>query len=164
MPINFVSGDIFLNEYSVRALAHGCNCQGVMGAGIAVRFKKDYPEMYDEYRRRCKASPRQFNLGDAFLWKDNEKPFVFNLGTQEKPGRHATYHAVEKSLVNMLSQAEMEGITSIAIPRIGSGYGGLEWKNVREITEKVFENWSGTLVVYEGYKPEQSSRTKFTFS
>ncbi len=104
MPINFVSGDIFLNEYDVQALAHSCNCQGVMGAGIAVRFKKDYAEMFDEYRRRCKATPRQFNLGDAFLWKDKDKPSVFNLGTQEKPGRHATYQAVEESLVNMLRQ------------------------------------------------------------
>ena len=154
MPIKYVSGDIFLNQHNVQAFAHGCNCQGVMGAGIAVRFKKDYPEMFNEYRRLCKSKPRQFNLGDAFLWKEQGKPFVFNLGTQESPGRHATYQAVEKSLVSMISQAEVEGITSISIPRIGSGYGGLKWEKVREIIEKVFEKWSGNLFVYEEYKPE----------
>jgi O-acetyl-ADP-ribose deacetylase (regulator of RNase III) len=154
MAIKYVSGDIFLNQHHVQAFAHGCNCKGVMGAGIAIRFKKDYPEMFNEYNRRCKASPRQFNLGDAFLWREKGKSFVFNLGTQESPGRHATYQAIEKSLSNMMSQAEIEGIKSIAIPRIGSGYGGLEWEKVREIIEKVFEGWSGNLFVYEEYKPE----------
>jgi O-acetyl-ADP-ribose deacetylase (regulator of RNase III) len=154
MAIKYVAGDIFFNEHHVHAFAHGCNCKGVMGAGIAVRFKKEYPEMFKEYRRRCKASPRQFNLGDAFLWTEKGKPSVFNLGTQESPGRHATYPAIEKSLSNMMSHAEIEGINSIAIPRIGSGYGGLEWEKVREVIEKVFEGWSGNLFVYEEYKPE----------
>ncbi len=154
MPIRCVSGDIFLNEYGVQAFAHGCNCKGVMGAGIAVRFKRDYPDMFNQYRQRCRAKPRQFNIGDAFLWKEKNKPFVFNLATQESPGRHATYQAVEKSLTNMMRQADDEGITSIAIPRIGSGYGGLQWKKVREIIDDVFDNWTGNLFVYEDYKPE----------
>ncbi len=154
MPIHFVSGDIFLNEHHVQTFAHGCNCQGVMGAGIAVRFKKEYPEMFNEYRRRCKAKPRQFNVGDAFLWKEKDKPFVFNLGTQESPGRHATYQAVEKALTNMRRQAEVEEITSIAIPKVGAGYGGLKWEKVREVIEQVFEKWSGNLFVYEGSPPE----------
>ena len=109
--------------------------------------------MFREYRRRCKASPRQFNVGDAFLWKENGELSVFNLGTQESPGRHATYQAIEQSLSTMLSQAEIERINSIAIPRIGSGYGGLEWEKVREVIEKVFEGWSGNLFVYEEYQP-----------
>ena len=70
MPIKYTSGDMFFNRDNVQAFAHGCNCQGAMGAGIAVAFKKHYPEMYTEYRRRCKAKPREFNLGDAFLWKE----------------------------------------------------------------------------------------------
>jgi O-acetyl-ADP-ribose deacetylase (regulator of RNase III) len=123
-----------------------------MGAGIAVRFKKDYPEMFSEYRRRCKTKPRQFNLGDAFLWKEKNKPFVFNLGTQERPGPYATYQAIETALVSMISQAENEGITST--PRIGSGYGGLEWEKVREVIENVLEKWPHNLFVYEGYQPE----------
>ncbi len=154
MSIKYVSGDIFLNQNHVQAFAHGCNCKGVMGAGIAVRFKNEYPEMFNEYQRRCKASPRQFNVGDAFLWKEKDKPFVFNLGTQESPGHRATYQAIEKSLSNMVGQTDIEEIKSIAIPRIGSGYGGLEWEKVRAVIEKEFERWSGNLFVYEEYKPE----------
>jgi len=154
MSIKYVSGDIFLNQHHVEAFAHGCNCKGVMGAGIAVRFMKEYSEMFKEYRHRCTARPRQFNVGDAFLWKEKDKPFVFNLGTQESPGPHATYQAIEKSLSNMVSQTDHEGIKSIAIPKIGSGYGGLEWEKVRAVIEKVFEQWSGNLFVYEEYESE----------
>ncbi len=110
--------------------------------------------MFNEYRRLCKAKPRQFNVGGAFLWKENGKPCVFNLGTQELPGPHATYPAVEKSLLNMISQADVEGITSIAVPKIGAGYGGLRWDKVRNLIERLFEKWSGDLFVYEDYEPK----------
>ena len=49
----------------------------------------------------------------------------------------------------MRQQADAEGLTRIAMPRIGVGYGGLSWKKVRAIVEAVFGDWEGTLVVYE---------------
>ncbi|TKJ35811.1 MAG: hypothetical protein CEE38_14500 [Planctomycetes bacterium B3_Pla] len=52
-----------------------------MGAGVVKGFHERYPDIYEEYRRRCKAKPRDFNPGDSFLWRDNDKPSVFNLGT-----------------------------------------------------------------------------------
>ena len=108
--------------------------------------------MYEEYRRRCKAEPRRFNLGDCWLWKADDQPWVFNLGTQEGYWRaRASYEAIEAALRRMREQADAEGITSIAIPRIGVGYGGLSWKKVRAIVEAVFADWPGTLVVYEEF-------------
>jgi len=157
MPIHFITGDLFANRVKAQALAHGCNCEGSMGAGIATQFRGRYPEMYEEYRRLCKAEPRAFNLGDAFLWKaDGDKPSVFNLGTQEGVWRvKASYEAIEKALRSMQEQADRERITSIALPRIGAGYGGLSWKKVRQIIENVFGDWRGTLHVYDKYAPEE---------
>ncbi len=55
--------------------------------------------MYEEYRRRCKAEPRLFNLGDCWLWKADGRPWVFNLGTQEGYWRaRASYEAIEEAL------------------------------------------------------------------
>ena len=154
MPIRFVSGDLFRNAYKVEALAHGCNCQGSMGAGIAKGFRQRYPKMYAEYSRRCKAKPREFNLGDCFLWKTDERPWVFNLATQEGYWRsRATYEAIETALGRMREQAEAEGIRTIAVPRLGAGFGGLSWKLVRAVIERVFADWAGTLYVYEVYIP-----------
>src|SRR3954454_10296191 len=154
MPIEFVKGDLFANRFHAQSLAHGCNCQGSMGAGIATGFRDRYPEMFEEYRRRCKARPRELNLGDAWLWKEAGKPRVFNLGTQEGVWRaRASYEAIEAALSSMREQADRAGIDSIAIPRIGVGYGGLSWKKVRAIVEKVFAGWPGTLHVYEEFVP-----------
>jgi len=154
MPIEFVSGDLFENTHGAKALAHGCNCQGSMGAGIAVKFRELYPEMFIHYRALCKATPRQFNLGDAWLWKENGKPSVFNLGTQEGVWHaRASYEAIETALSRMLEMADVENITSIAIPRIGVGYGGLSWRKVRVIIERVCGSWTGTLIAYEEYVP-----------
>jgi O-acetyl-ADP-ribose deacetylase (regulator of RNase III) len=72
-----------VNRFGAQALAHGCNCQGSMGAGVAKQMKANYPKMFEEYRSMCKADPRQFNLGDSFLWIEEGKPSVFNLATQD---------------------------------------------------------------------------------
>ncbi|MBA4186636.1 MAG: phosphatase [Planctomycetaceae bacterium] len=154
MPIQFIAGDLFTNRYKAEAFAHGCNCAGSMGAGIAVGFKQRYPAMFDEYKHRCKAQPPTFVLGSSFLWRESGKPAVFNLGTQPRPGRGATYDAVETALREMRTTAEAEGITSIAIPRIAAGYGGLSWKKVKAQIEAVFANWSGSLYVYEDFQEE----------
>jgi O-acetyl-ADP-ribose deacetylase (regulator of RNase III) len=153
MPIEFVSGDLFVNRVEAEALAHGCNCAGSMGAGVAVGFKQRYPAMFEEFRRRCKAKPPEFTLGDVFLWREEGKPAVFNLGTQPRPGRGATYPIVEAALRALREAADEAGITSIAMPRIAAGYGGLSWKKVKALIESCFADWPGVLYVYDEYKP-----------
>jgi O-acetyl-ADP-ribose deacetylase (regulator of RNase III) len=155
-PITFLSGDLFVNLCEAQALPHGLNCESSMGAGIARGFKQRYPEMYEEYRRRCKATPRQFNRGDTWLWNADDQPWVFNLATQERYWHaRASYEAIETALREMRKQADAEKITNIAMPRIGIGYGGLSWKKVRAIVEKVFADWDGTLYVYDEYTAEE---------
>lgn len=154
MPVEYVSGDLFANRFEAESLAHGCNCAGSMGAGVAVGFRERYPEMYEEYRRRCKAKPPTFTLGGVFFWRDTDKPAVFNLGTQPRPARGATYEAVEAALKAMRETADAEKITSIAMPRIAAGYGGLSWKKVRALVDAAFADWPGTVYVYEEYKAE----------
>jgi O-acetyl-ADP-ribose deacetylase (regulator of RNase III) len=157
MPIQYVRGDLFANRYQAEAFAHGCNCQGSMGAGIAVGFRQRYPAMYEEYQRRCKAEPRLFNLGDVFLWQEDGKPAVFNLGTQEGYWRaRASYEAIEAALKRARALADENSIGSIAMPRIGAGYGGLSWKRVRAVIEQVFGDWPGTLIVYEEFEAENN--------
>jgi O-acetyl-ADP-ribose deacetylase (regulator of RNase III) len=152
MPIEFVTGDLFVNRVRAEALAQGCNCAGSMGAGIAVGFKTRYPAMFEEFRRRCKSKPPEFTLGDVFLWREDGKPAVFNLGTQPRPGRGATYPIVEAALRALRLAADEAGIRSIAVPRIAAGYGGLSWNKVRAQIEAAFAGWSGTLFVYEEYR------------
>ena len=159
MPIHIVSGDLFVNRFGAQALAQGVNCKGSMGAGIAVGFRERYPAMYEEYRRRCKAQPRELNPGEVFLWRAEEgQPWVFNLATQEDYWRsRATYAAVEQALRQTRALADEAGVRSIAAPRIGAGYGGLSWKKVRAIFEAVFGDWAGDFYLYDTFTSEDGA-------
>lgn len=156
MTIHLMSGDLFINRFGAQALAQGVNCQGSMGAGIAVGFRERYPAMYVEYRRRCKAQPRELNPGDVFLWRtDDEQPWVFNLATQENYWHaRATYATVEQALRQTRALAEAEAVYSIAAPRIGAGYGGLSWKKLQPIFFAIFADWPGDFYLYETYAAE----------
>jgi O-acetyl-ADP-ribose deacetylase (regulator of RNase III) len=145
MPITFVKGDLFEGG-DLDALAHGCNCAGAMGKGIAVEFRKRFPRMYAEYKERCARG--SFKLGDVFVWTA-DRVIVFNLGTQRTWRTKAELAAVESALWEMVRLAEEGGIRRIGMPRIGAGLGGLEWKHVRNVLEPVGEATSIELVVFE---------------
>jgi O-acetyl-ADP-ribose deacetylase (regulator of RNase III) len=152
MPVEYVTGDVFVNRFGAEALAHGCNCAGSMGAGVAVGFRERYPAMFEEFRRRCRAKPKEFDLGAVFLWREPGAPAVFNLGTQPQPGRGASYPVVETALKALRAAADEVGIRSVAMPRIAAGYGGLSWKKVRALIDSAFADWPGTVYVYDEYK------------
>lgn len=126
-------GDIFRIP-EVKNYAHGCNCAGAMGKGIAVQFRKMYPEMYLQYKKLCLEGV--FLPGDVFVYKYNEG-FVFNLGTQLTWRTKATLENIRESLTKMMAIAEEKGIESIAMPRIGAGLGGLPWQDVKAVIEDV---------------------------
>jgi len=144
MPVEYRTGNLFSTE--APAIAQGCNCQGLMGAGIAVQFQRRYPEMYQEYRTRCKTG--LFNPGDVWAWKEEGVPgakLILNLGTQDYPGPHARTEWLEEALKKALA---LPGLTSVALPRIGCGLGGLEWEKVQEVIERLGKSSSVTLIVY----------------
>ncbi len=149
MPVRFESGDLFATD-ELKAFAHGCNCAGAMGKGIAVAFRERWPEMYEEYRRLCRGG--EFQLGDVFVWEEGEN-VVFNLGTQKTWRTRAELWAVEKSLLSMLKEAERRKLTEIGLPRIGAGLGGLEWADVRSLLERLADSSSVTLRVCETFVP-----------
>lgn len=126
-----VAGDLFDPGWGLEALAHGVNCQGVMGAGIAVMFRDSLPAMYEEYKHRCQKELIQ--PGDIMTWASWKAPLVYNLATQNRPGADASLDAVRDSVRRMLLDAELRGIKRVGMPRIGCGIGGLKWDDVRLI-------------------------------
>ena len=52
MSIVFLKGDLF-NHGDLQTFAHGCNCAGAMGKGIALEFRRRFPSMYLDYKQRC---------------------------------------------------------------------------------------------------------------
>lgn len=144
-------GDIFSID-GISNYAHGCNCKGAMGAGIAFQFKERYPEMYIKYKKLCDTG--MFLPGSVFEYK-HENGYIYNLGTQATWKERAKIEYIELSFINMLKLAKASLVTKIALPAIGVGLGGLEWNQVRNIIEKVSESYSCIdLYVVENYKPQ----------
>lgn len=127
--ITYKTGDLLqADEF---AIAHGCNAQGLMGAGVARLVRGTYPEVYEEYSRACRSGA--FRLGTAqAVWTDpmvhGQDRLVYNLCTQTLPGAHATPWGIFLSFGNMVEDANVRGIDTVAIPRIGAGIGGLDWE------------------------------------
>jgi O-acetyl-ADP-ribose deacetylase (regulator of RNase III) len=137
-------GDLFTAE-DADALAHGCNCAGAMGRGIAVEFKRRWPDMYEEYRRRCKAGT--FTPGECFPW-DIGGRFVYNLGTQAHWRASAQLSFIERAVRGMLEHAAAHGIRRVAMPRIGAGLGGLSWMDVQKTIDAAADPFPVSIIVY----------------
>ena len=149
MPVKYYRGDLFADKRVIN-FAHGCNCAGAMGKGIALQFKKTWPQMYLEYKKMC--SNGDFVLGDVFVWEDHPHK-IFNLGTQKSWRTKATLNAVESSLKAMLKSAEDMGVNHIALPQIGAGLGGLKWIDVKAVINKLSEKSNIKLMVCEEFSP-----------
>lgn len=141
-------GDIFAIN-GVFNYAHGCNCAGAMGKGIAVQFKEKYPDMYTMYKRMCKEG--SFIPGDVFDYKYDDG-HIYNLGTQQTWRTKARIEYIRESLIKMLKQATSENVDAIALPAIGAGLGGLRWEDVKTVIEEVASNYPKIhLFVVESY-------------
>lgn len=129
MTITYKIGDLM--EADEIAIAHGCNCQGMMGAGVARLVRAKYPDAYDAYKRACDNG--MFRVGAALpVWNTPDvvpDRLVYNLGTQRFPGSDATAWGVFLSFANLAEHAYTIALHEVAIPRIGAGIGGLNWNH-----------------------------------
>lgn len=144
MTIKHRSGDLFASQ-DLDALAHGCNCAGAMGRGIAVEFKRRWPKMYSEYRSRCRDG--RFTPGDLFVWEESGLT-VYNLGTQSHWRSQAELTAVDSAIRKTFDHAVRNGIRTIGMPRIGAGLGRLPWPEVERVIETALGNRELTVIVH----------------
>ncbi len=142
--IRELESDLF--DLEVDAFAHGCNLSGIMNAGIAREFKARYPDMFMEYNAYCRAGT--FSLGDVHFYRPQDgRPNVINVGIQETTESRAIIEYVERGLEKIQESYGVWKINSIAMPRIGCGLGGLDWKDVRKVVERVFGSSDLSVVV-----------------
>jgi O-acetyl-ADP-ribose deacetylase (regulator of RNase III) len=146
--IKYVKKDI--TTVSKGIVAHGCNCQGVMGAGVALAIRKKWPKAFESYVSMCQATAdRSMLLGTALIVNVHaSKPhhlFVANMFTQEYYGsggqQYASPGAIATSLHAAVSFASAVGLP-VYMPRIGCGLGGLAWeRDVQPVVEAVLTEY-----------------------
>lgn len=156
--IRYVSGDLLAGEWPV--IAHGVAPNDPFGQGLAHALREQFPAMYKDFRHYCQTShPKE---GGLWTWGGAGGRRVVALFTQGgawgqggHPGRATTGH-VNSALKALAQEARREGWTQIALPRLATGVGGLDWAEVRPLVEKHLADLPADVVVVETYRPGQA--------
>jgi len=157
--IRYKEGDILSED--VEALVNTVNCVGVMGRGIALQFKKAFPDNFKAYEVVCKRN--QLQPGEMFVYETGtltNPRYVINFPTKRHWRGKSRMEDIEAGLAALTLEIETRNIRSIAIPPLGSGLGGLVWAEVRPRIEEALEGLDDVDVVI--YEPRSSDADELT--
>lgn len=156
--IKALIGDMF--ESQAQALVNTVNCVGVMGKGVAEQFKKRFPAMFDDYKYRC--TRQAVRLGEPYLYRDMSGVLVVNFPTKGHWRSPSRLEDIERGLDYFADHAANWGITSVAMPPLGCGNGGLEWSDVGPLIYQKLHDLPIDIEVYAPYgTPRQQLAPEF---
>lgn len=119
-------GDMF--ESRCGTIVNTVNCVGAMGKGIALEFKKRYPEMYREYVDKCRLG--EVKPGKPYIYNNADGTRILNFPTKDHWRSPSRLSYVMDGLDWFVKHYEEYGVKSIAFPPLGCGNGGLTWETV----------------------------------
>lgn len=128
--ITLASGNLL--DADVEALVNAVNCVGVMGKGIALQFKERFPANFRAYAKACKAG--EVHTGAMFVFATGllQNPrFLINFPTKQHWRDGSRIEDIEAGLQSLVVEIRERRIRSLAVPALGCGLGGLEWREVR---------------------------------
>lgn len=147
--IEYKTGNILTED--AEAIVNTVNCIGVMGRGIALQFKKAFPENFKAYAAACKREELQpgrmfiFDIGGL-----TNPRYIINFPTKRHWRGKSRIEDIEIGLESLSTEIQKRNIQSIAIPPLGSGLGGLKWEEVRRrIEQKLASMDEVRIIVYE---------------
>lgn len=163
--ITYKTGDIF--QSNAQVITNTVNCVGVMGKGLALSFKEKFPTMFIDYKIRCDRG--EVNVGQPYLWED-DKFQILNFPTKKHWKQDSLLSDIENGLKYLSENYTKMGISSLALPPLGCGLGGLEWSDVKNLINKylgsiqdldvyVYESEASSSKVEESNKPLKSGIT-----
>lgn len=123
-----VRGCLFRSD--AQALIYTVNCVGPVGRGIALEFRRRYPEMYASYRRVCQ---RGLLRPGMILPYSGADKLILNFAVKDHWRNPSSHAWVESCLVRFVAHYERPGVTSVALPRLGAENGWIAWEPTYEL-------------------------------
>lgn len=140
-----------LLESDADAIVNTVNTVGVMGKGIALQFKNQYPNNYKLYAAACKA--KEVVVGKMFVTEETSllsgKKIIVNFPTKTDWRKPSEYSYIETGLQDLAKVIQERNIKSIAIPPLGAGNGGLDWNRVKAIIEHYLTDVHCEVQIYQ---------------
>lgn len=139
----FKTGSIFQSD--AQAIVNPVNTVGVMGAGLALQFRKKYPHMFEEYLKLCHGD--RMMPGCVKYVKDRDKIVVL-FPTKRHWREHSQLRYIEEGLEHFCRTYAVHGIQSVAFPKLGCGLGGLDWDDVKLVMENILQEIPINVQIY----------------
>lgn len=158
LPEQVVHKDIFTTH--LNAIAHGVNCQGVMGAGIALEVKRRYPDLFEKYKKMCLEYKDEYSTITEFPFGTmqpyrvpNTNLHILNCFTQHDTAKRRgevaiSYQAIFTSFSVAGAYCKENGIEELAIPQVGAGLGGGNWKIIYQLIANALAIYGVAPIVY----------------
>jgi O-acetyl-ADP-ribose deacetylase (regulator of RNase III) len=146
--IEYKNGDILRED--VEAIVNTVNCVGIMGRGLALQFKNKFPQNFKEYQLAC--TNKEVQLGKMFVHQTGQlinPKYIINFPTKGHWKQNSKIEDISNGLDDLTTIIEKYSIKSIAIPPLGSGLGGLDWKMVKKLIEEKLKNINCTVILFE---------------
>ena len=146
-----------LLEADAEALVNTVNCVGFMGKGIALQFKKAFPDNFRAYQSACRANEVQ--PGRMFVRQTGmigNPQYVINFPTKRHWRGRSRIEDIQTGLSALVEEVRRRGIATIAVPPLGCGLGGLDWGRVRPLIEAAFSELPDVRVLL--YEPAGAPR------
>ena len=137
--IEIEHGDIL--TANTEALVNTVNCVGIMGRGIALQFRKAFPENFKVYEGACERNEVQPGKMLVFETGFLTGPkYIINFPTKRHWKGKSQMKDIEAGLPALIEEIKKRGIRSVAVPPLGCGLGGLDWNQVRPKIVRAFES------------------------
>lgn len=142
----YITGDILTS--SCHCLVNPVNTVGVMGAGLALDFKRAYPHMFEVYKRAC--DKEQLRPGRIMFYRMKDAEHIICLFPTKQHWRNPSkLEYIENGLRAFTKYYEEWGITSAAFPKLGCGLGGLDWPHhVQPLMERYLGDLNIPIEIY----------------
>lgn len=136
------------------ALVNTVNTVGVMGKGVALQFKKAFPNNFKEYEKACRNG--EVVLGKMFVTYTGmfSPRIIINFPTKGHWKSNARLSDIKAGLSDLIEVVQRENIQRIAVPPLGCGLGGLRWEDVRPLIVSAFSTLPDVEVIL--YAPGMS--------
>lgn len=143
--IEFIQGDIFDTPADIRV--NTVNCVGAMGAGVALAFKKRYPEMFKDYQGACRRG--QIRPGKMHVWRSLEGVWIINFPTKRDWREPSRYEDIDAGLDDLRQYLDSVAPVTVALPALGCGNGGLDWARVSDMIRQKLDGVNAHVYVLE---------------
>ncbi|RMG31027.1 MAG: phosphatase [Bacteroidetes bacterium] len=146
--IKYFKGNLL--HADAEALVNTVNTVGVMGKGIALQFKENFPQNYKAYKEAVKR--REVEIGKMFVWERQgaERPhYIINFPTKTHWRFPSQLSYITDGLKDLRQVILDKGIQSVAIPPLGCGNGGLDWQVVKPLILEALKDLPAKLIIYE---------------